>query len=274
MGYVEFFESDAAENSMILSGKKFMGKSVSIQGSQASKILSESKESEVLPLAICVRHLDSNVTEEDVEELFSLIGELKSVKIPRNPETGEPLKYAIVHFKTPYHILNALTAANGLLFAGRQIIVDTITEFGDDIDTLTLRDSVSNLPILKANNDETSQTTYSIPNQTPSVTPLPPEASPCMILRNLFDPESEETRDPLFDVNLKDDVLNEASKFGIVTHAHVEKFGNGLVYLKFLNSEDAVKAYQGMNNRWFGGQQLSIVFVPESLYNSKFANLL
>lgn len=42
----------------------------------------------------------------------------------------------------------------------------------------------------------------------------------------------------------------------------------GEIYIRFEKVEDAVKATQGLNGRWFGGRQISANHVGDSLFDA------
>eukprot|EP01121_Diplochlamys_sp_Union-15-3_P016149 TRINITY_DN5443_c0_g3_i1.p1 TRINITY_DN5443_c0_g3~~TRINITY_DN5443_c0_g3_i1.p1 ORF type:complete len:132 (-),score=23.26 TRINITY_DN5443_c0_g3_i1:51-446(-) len=113
----------------------------------------------------------------------------------------------------------------------------------------------------------------------PPVVPVPipippviqyPQSSTCMLLKNMFDPASEEAKEPTFEHDLREDVMEEVTKFGSVRHVCVEKLGPGFVYLKFTSLDGAERAFRALNGRWFGGKMIAVEFVPEPLYNAKF----
>eukprot|EP00495_Collosphaeridae_sp_1-RS-2012_P001626 TRINITY_DN1542_c0_g1_i1.p1 TRINITY_DN1542_c0_g1~~TRINITY_DN1542_c0_g1_i1.p1 ORF type:complete len:197 (-),score=43.11 TRINITY_DN1542_c0_g1_i1:196-744(-) len=56
--------------------------------------------------------------------------------------------------------------------------------------------------------------------------------SPCILLKNMFDPSKE--TDPDFDLDIREDVMEEVGKYGQLRHIYVDKTSKeGLVYLKF-----------------------------------------
>lgn len=92
--------------------------------------------------------------------------------------------------------------------------------------------------------------------------------SRCVILRDMFNPKDE--KDPNFDVEIKEDVYAEASRYGEITHIFVDKRSLGLVYIKFTAEESAKAVVAQFNGRWFGGHRISAELAPEDYYNSKF----
>ncbi|CAN4075696.1 unnamed protein product [Withania somnifera] len=93
--------------------------------------------------------------------------------------------------------------------------------------------------------------------------------SECLLLKNMFDPATE--TDPEFDLDIRDDVKEECSKYGRVKHIHVDKNDtNGCVYLRFDSVEGASRAQQAMHKRWFAGRSISAIFLQPYEYDARF----
>ncbi|XP_059307948.1 uncharacterized protein LOC132059368 isoform X2 [Lycium ferocissimum] len=112
------------------------------------------------------------------------------------------------------------------------------------------------------------------PNMLPTqvISSMAPEPigipSECLLLKNMFDPATE--TDPEFDLDIKDDVKEECSKYGRVKHIHVDKNTSGYVYLRFDSVEAASRAQQAMHKRWFAGRSISAIFLQPYEYDAKF----
>ncbi|XP_011088625.1 RNA-binding protein 39 isoform X1 [Sesamum indicum] len=92
--------------------------------------------------------------------------------------------------------------------------------------------------------------------------------SECLLLKNMFDPNSE--AEPDFDLDIKDDVQEECSKFGRLKHIYVEKNSAGFVYLRFENAESAIAAQRALHGRWFAGKMITATFMLHHNYEAKF----
>ncbi|KAF3664819.1 putative ribonuclease P protein subunit p25-like protein-like, partial [Capsicum annuum] len=92
--------------------------------------------------------------------------------------------------------------------------------------------------------------------------------SECLLLKNMFDPATE--TDPEFDLDIRDDVKEECSKYGRVKHIYVDKNTSGYVYLRFDSVEAASRAQQAMHKRWFAGRSISAIFLQPYEYDAKF----
>lgn len=97
--------------------------------------------------------------------------------------------------------------------------------------------------------------------------PIAGQPSTCFMLKNMFDP-IEET-EPNWDLEIKEDVMEESGKFGNIEHCYVEKRKpGGLVFLKFTTIASAVQAANNLNNRFFGKRQVIATFLDPSTYQS------
>ncbi|XP_010920083.1 uncharacterized protein [Elaeis guineensis] len=92
--------------------------------------------------------------------------------------------------------------------------------------------------------------------------------SECLLLKNLFDPNVE--TEPDFDLDIKEDVQDECSKFGTVKHIFVDKNTAGHVYLRFDNITSAMNAQRALHGRWFAGKMITATFMLPQQYEAKF----
>merc|ERR1719461_735311 len=98
-----------------------------------------------------------------------------------------------------------------------------------------------------------------------------PESSvtPCLLLKNMFNPASE--TDPDFDLDIREDVMDEVQKYGTLRHIYVDKTSqDGRVYLKFGGNDGAIKTMQALHNRWFGQNQIQATHLPVDQYAAQF----
>ncbi|TYJ46945.1 hypothetical protein E1A91_A02G154600v1 [Gossypium mustelinum] len=94
------------------------------------------------------------------------------------------------------------------------------------------------------------------------------QPSECLLLKNMFDPATE--TEPDFDLDIKEDVEEECSKYGRVKHIYVDKNSAGCVYLRFDSAEAAGKAQRAMHVRWFAGRSISALFMQPQEYEARF----
>ncbi|KAJ7956952.1 RNA-binding protein 39 [Quillaja saponaria] len=107
--------------------------------------------------------------------------------------------------------------------------------------------------------------TQMIPNQAAEPVGTPSE---CLLLKNMFDPTTE--TEPDFDMDIKEDVEEECSKYGRVKHIYVDKHSAGFVYLQFDTVEGASAAQRAMHMRWFARKLISALFLHPQVYEAKF----
>ncbi|KAJ6896952.1 RNA-binding protein 39-like isoform X1 [Populus alba x Populus x berolinensis] len=92
--------------------------------------------------------------------------------------------------------------------------------------------------------------------------------SDCILLKNMFDPKTE--TEPDFELDIKEDVQEECSRFGNVKHIHVDKNSAGFVYMRFENMQGAVNAQRALHGRWFAGKMITATFMVPQTYEAKF----
>jgi RNA-binding protein 39 len=98
--------------------------------------------------------------------------------------------------------------------------------------------------------------------------PGSPIPTPCLLLKNLFDPLSE-TEDEWW-VEIAEDVKDECGKHGAVAHIHVDRDSQGFVYLKFEATEGSQRAQQALHSRWFAARMIAAEYQFVVLYNAHF----
>ncbi|XP_019057419.1 PREDICTED: RNA-binding protein 39 isoform X2 [Tarenaya hassleriana] len=90
----------------------------------------------------------------------------------------------------------------------------------------------------------------------------------CLLLKNMFDPNSE--TEPDFDLDIKEDVQEECSKFGKLNHIFVDKNSAGFVYLRFETTQAAMSAQRALHGRWFAGNMITATYMTPQAYEAKF----
>mmetsp|Transcript_22176 Transcript_22176/g.77735 ORF Transcript_22176/g.77735 Transcript_22176/m.77735 type:complete len:97 (-) Transcript_22176:162-452(-) len=84
----------------------------------------------------------------------------------------------------------------------------------------------------------------------------------------MFNP-AEETEENWED-EIRDDVVDECSRFGAVLHAAVDKMSAGHVYVMFADTASAVAAAAKMAGRYFAKKVISVEFIDASKYVQKW----
>eukprot|EP00850_Spirogloea_muscicola_P000824 SM000003S11069 [mRNA] locus=s3:599320:604380:- [translate_table: standard] len=89
-----------------------------------------------------------------------------------------------------------------------------------------------------------------------------------LLLKNMFDPSTE--TEPDFEMDIKDDVLDEVSKYGAIKHIFVDKNSAGHVYLRFDSATASIAAQRALQGRWFAGKMITATFQTALSYMTKF----
>jgi RNA-binding protein 39 len=98
----------------------------------------------------------------------------------------------------------------------------------------------------------------------PPITGVP---SVNLLVCNVFDPATE--TEPEWDLDIREDMLEECSKHGQVEHVHVEKRKpGGIVLLKFAAVDAASRAAQSLNGRFFAGRMITASFVDNATFDT------
>ena len=93
-----------------------------------------------------------------------------------------------------------------------------------------------------------------------------------VLLKNMFDPSgADETSDPRFFDELKEDVMEECGKYDStksVAGAKIDRNSAGHVYMEFTDADGAKNCLTSLNGRWFAGKQLAAEYCQEDVYEA------
>jgi RNA-binding protein 39 len=281
IGYVEFRTVDLVEKALALSGTLVMGCRVIIQLTEAERNRLHAGDGSLnLPPGVKAPHgamqlyvgsLHFNLTESDIKQVFEPFGELEFVDLHRDPMTGRSKGYAFVQYKRAEDAKMALEQMEGFDLAGRPLRVNTVHEKGTA--RYTQQDTLDEAGGGNLNAASRQALMQKLARTQPANLSPEPVAKPVfsqsmqsrsVLLKNMFNPEEES--DPDWDKELADDVKGECeSKYGKVEFIKVEKETQGEIYVKFDTIESAKQAVQGLNGRWFGGQQVTAMFISDAI---------
>ncbi|KAG6849508.1 hypothetical protein H0H93_007862 [Arthromyces matolae] len=284
IGYVEFRTIDLVEKAISLSGTIVMGLPIMVQLTESERNKLHPGDGNLnLPPGVSAPHgamqfvilyvgsLHFNLTESDIKQVFEPFGELEFVDLHRDPSTGRSKGYAFVQYKRVDDARMALEQMDGFELAGRQLRVNTVHEKGTV--KYTQQDSLDEAGGGNLNAASRQALMQKLARNEPAFTLPEPVARPniaqtmqsrSVLLKNMFDPEEEAGHD--WDKDLAEDVKGECQeKYGPVEAIKVEKESQGEIYLKFDSIESAKKSVQGLNGRWFGGKQVSAVFISDAI---------
>ncbi|KAJ7092692.1 splicing factor CC1-like protein [Mycena epipterygia] len=280
IAYVEFRSVDLVEKAIDLTGTNVMGRPIHIQLTESERNKLHPGDGNLnLPPGVSAPHgamqlyvgsLHFNLTESDIKQVFEPFGDLEFVDLHKDPMTGRSKGYAFVQYKRAEDAKMALEQMEGFELAGRTLRVNTVHEKGTarytQADTL---DESGGGNLNAASRQALMQKLARIEpahQPEPITRPNIPQSmqSRSVLLKNMFDPEEETERD--WDKDLADDVKGECQeKYGKVEAIKVEKETQGEIYVKFDTVESAKKAIQGLNGRWFGGNQVSAAFISDAI---------
>ncbi|XP_047151146.1 RNA-binding protein 39-like isoform X2 [Vigna umbellata] len=255
-----------------------------------------------------VGNLHFNMTESQLREIFEPFGPVELVQLPLDLETGHCKGFGFVQFAHLEHAKAAQSLNGKLEIAGRTIKVSSVTDhvgnqdttaksadFDDDEGGLALnaqsrallmqkldRSGIAASIGLPVGNGSAPAQQAMMPIGNPGVISAPavptqivptpviePVGNPseCLLLKNMFDPNTE--TEPDFDLDIKEDVEEECSKYGRVKHIYVDKSA-GFVYLQFETVEAAGAAQRAMHTRWFAGRMISAIYMQPQIYEANF----
>lgn len=131
-GYVEFATTEAVEAALLLNGKEIDGRPVNIdkseqkdKGAVREKRAEKFGDSASEPSAVLfVGNLSWDCTEDQVWEVFGEHGDVKSVRLPTDRETGRPKGFGYVEFTDIETAKKAFEGLSGTEVAGRPIRLD------------------------------------------------------------------------------------------------------------------------------------------------------
>lgn len=301
IAYVEFKDPESVALALGLSGQKLLGIPIVVQYTQAEKNRLANPpppppvKNYTGPMRLYVGSLHFNITEDMLRGIFEPFGEIDSIQLILDTETGRSKGYGFVTYHNADAAKKALDQLNGFELAGRPMKVGNVTERLDiernynnlDIDELD-RTGIdlgatgrlqlmfklaegAGLEIPKVAAEAlmaTSNKTASEPVSQPK-TESPPIATQCFMLANMFDPATE--TNPNWDIDIQDDVIDECKKHGGVLHVYVDTASpTGNVYVKCPSIATAVLAVNSLHGRWFAGRVITAAYVPLINYHTLF----
>ncbi|KAG9041356.1 hypothetical protein FS837_012375 [Tulasnella sp. UAMH 9824] len=289
IAYVELASIDLVQKAIALTGTVVMGLPIMVQ-------LTESERNKQAPagdslnlppgvnappagMQLYVGSLHFNLTESDIKQVFEPFGELDFVDLHKDPQTGRSKGYAFVQYKRAEDAKMALEQMDGFELAGRQLRVNTVHDKGstrgiiggiqqDSLDEGggTNLNSVSRQALMQKLARTEPPAARPAPIMRPTNIPTTMK-SRCILLKNMFDPEEE--TEPDWHKELQADVKDECeAKYGKVEAIKVEVESQGEIYLRFAAVDDATKAIDGLNGRWFGGKQVSAAYISDAIMDA------
>jgi len=261
------------------------------------------------PLRLRVTNLPRKVSRSDIEPIFSAFGEILHISLRRSDDRES--QTGVVEFKRETEAVAAMGQLNGLEILGHKLkcelddpdrdpnaILDAISkiEHIGEVKSLlpgSLGPMPSDLESISSTGDTWTQMTAgrraalmsklsrstevdamlqtAAGVKTEVSKPVAPtvQPSPCLLLKNMFNPATEDTPD--FDLDIREDVMEEVQKYGQLRHIYVDKTSpDGLVYLRFNGTDGAVKTHNALHGRWFAQNQIQATYQPSEEYMAMF----
>ncbi|XP_016964117.1 RNA-binding protein 39 [Drosophila biarmipes] len=296
IAYIEFEDPESVALALGLSGQRLLGVPIMVQHTQAEKNRLQNAtpafqpKSHTGPMRLYVGSLHFNITEDMLRGIFEPFGKIDAIQLIMDTETGRSKGYGFITYHNADDAKKALEQLNGFELAGRLMKVGNVTERLDMNTTSLDTDEMDRTGIdlgatgrlqlmFKLAEGAGLAVPQAAANALLATAPQPApvqqqEAAPsiatqCFVLSNMFDPRTE--TNPTWDVEIRDDVLEECAKHGGVLHIHVDTTSpTGTVYVKCPGTTTAVLAVNALHGRWFAGRVITAAYVPVINYHSMF----
>nr|CAG4638379.1 EOG090X04AR [Cyclestheria hislopi] len=301
--YIEFADPESVPLAIALTGQKLCGVPIVVQPTQAEKNRLASSNMPAMssfskgpngPMRLYVGSLHFNITEDMLRSIFEPFGKIEHMQLMIDTETGRSKGYGFITFRNADDAKKAMEQLNGFELAGRPMKINHVTEHFTGNHTYLDSDEMDRAGIdlgatgrLQLMAKLAQGTGLEIPAAAQSALNLqasiqaaqqqalpvasvaPPIATQCFMLSNMFDPTSE--THPQWDLEIRDDVIEECNKHGGVLHIYVDKASaQGNVYVKCPSVTVAVNAVNALHGRWFAGRIITAAYVPLLNYHSLF----
>jgi len=307
--YIEFEDAKSVQIALSLSGRQLGGFPIVVQLTQAEKNIAAQIAQDMAnsqrSLILKVKNLAKEMREEDLQPVFAAFGDVSEIYLRRSSDGKTREGY--VEFVKSSEGIAAMQQLNGLEILGQKMKVytDKPIDYSNMIDPaavagqitsgvemavvgpngMSLTDEGGNDGLIMSSSARTNlmaklgggafaQEVQTVVKQevNPTSATVPNVYtidSPCILLKNMFDPSKE--TDPDFDLDIREDVMEEVGKYGQLRHIYVDKTSKeGLVYLKFTEFNGAKTTMKALNNRWFGQNQIQGKFIPMQQYSTQF----
>uniref|UniRef100_A0A673HJC8 RNA-binding protein 39-like n=1 Tax=Sinocyclocheilus rhinocerous TaxID=307959 RepID=A0A673HJC8_9TELE len=262
------------------------------------------------PMRLYVGSLHFNITEDMLRGIFEPFGKIEGIQLMMDSETGRSKGYGFISFADAECAKKALEQLNGFELAGRPMKVGNVTERSDASSASSFLDSdelertgidlgtTGRLQLMarlaegtglqipaaakqalqmsgsvafgNLANVSTTQPFVLNPGMNQAMNlPDQPLATHCLQLSNMFSPQAE--NDPGWDLEIKDDVIEECRKHGGIVHIYVDKnSAEGNVYVKCATIPVAMAVVSALHGRWFAGKMITAAYVPLPTYHNLF----
>jgi len=290
IAYVEFWEREAVPLSLALNGQNLLGAPLVIQQTCAERNrlangtvggnIGLGPMSENGNLRLCISQLHTSITHSMLMGIFEPFGKIDGCEVVKD-RNGVSRGFGYVTYVYAEDGKRALEQLNGFELAGRSIKVAAVDEedyqsarqqdhLDDDRETLNAGGRLQLMAKLAEGSGmelpESAQ--QALKQQQHQAESAPPVATQCFMLTNMFDPVTE--TEPDWDLDIRDDVIEQCEAFGGIYHIHVDKESQGNVFIKCPSISVAAKAVSNLHGRYFAGKVIVANYIPVSSYHDLF----
>ncbi|KAF1598569.1 UNVERIFIED_CONTAM: RNA-binding protein 39, partial [Eudyptes robustus] len=260
IAYVEFWERDAVTLAMGLNGQRLLGAPIQIQPTCAERnrlanntvgsAIGFGPTNSFGPLKIAVSNLHPSISDDMLRAIFEPFGRLETCKVDvTKPGCG------IVSFRNADEGKKAMEQLNGFELAGRNIKVVNVEEETQSKIASGPQGGLKSMTLTAEQQAELAN--------------VPPFATECFMLSNMFDPRTETEEN--WDEDIRDDVVEECNNHGGVVHVYVDRTSDaGNVYAKCANVLASYKSVQALHGRIFAGKVITANYIPLQSYHDLF----
>uniref|UniRef100_A0A8C0YJR4 RNA binding motif protein 39b n=2 Tax=Cyprinus carpio TaxID=7962 RepID=A0A8C0YJR4_CYPCA len=307
IAYIEFVDSTSVPLAIGLTGQRVLGVPIIVQASQAEKNRAAAMASMLQrggagPMRLYVGSLHFNITEDMLRGIFEPFGKIEGIQLMMDSETGRSKGYGFISFADAECAKKALDQLNGFELAGRAMKVGHVTERSDASSASSFLDSdelertgidlgtTGRLQLMARLAEGTglqipaaakqalqmsgsvafgNLANGAVMQRSEALHTDQPLATHCLQLSNMFSPQAE--NDPGWDLEIKDDVIEECRKHGGIVHIYVDKnSAQGNVYVKCPTIPVAMAVVGALHGRWFAGKMITAAYVPLPTYHNLF----
>uniref|UniRef100_A0A3B3S1V6 RRM domain-containing protein n=1 Tax=Paramormyrops kingsleyae TaxID=1676925 RepID=A0A3B3S1V6_9TELE len=282
IAYVEFVQVNSVPLAIGLTGQRLLGVPIIVQASQAEKnraaaMANNLQKGSAGPMRLYVGSLHFNITEDMLRGIFEPFGRIESIQLMMDTETGRSKGYGFITFADAECAKKALEQLNGFELAGRPMKVGHVTERTDASTASSFLDS-DELERTGIDLGTTGRLQLMARLAEGTGLQIPPAAQQALQMSgslpfgamaavSVFLP----TYDPGWDVDIKDDVIEECTKHGGIVHVYVDKNSpQGNVYVKCPTIPIAMAAVNALHGRLFAGKMITAAYVPLPTYHNLF----
>uniref|UniRef100_A0A8C7MSR4 RNA binding motif protein 39b n=1 Tax=Oncorhynchus kisutch TaxID=8019 RepID=A0A8C7MSR4_ONCKI len=300
IAYIEFLDVNSVPLAIGLTGQRLLGVPIIVQAPQAEKnraaaMANNLQKGNAGPMRLYVGSLHFNITEDMLRGVFEPFGRIESIQLMNDSETGRSKGYGFIAFADAECAKKALEQLNGFELAGRPMKVGHVT---DRTDPSTASSFLDNDELERTGIDLGTTGRLQLMARLAEGTGLqiPPAAQQALQMSGSIHstpihfinmaagtdiqaslnppPEGEcerKEKEPGWDVEIQDDVIEECNKHGGIVHIYLDKnCPQGNVYMKCPTIPTAMAAVNALHGRWFAGKMITAAYVPFPTYHNLF----